>query len=102
MVLLQTRDFDEIQESCRCKVDDVIGSQNCDRESKWTESIAVGFKGFVEATKERLGIRAKGRKVFSNNGAYELREPAAPYKGDFDLENGVLRLKNTYFWNDSP
>jgi len=95
------RDFDEIQESCRCKVDDVIGFQDCDRESKWTESIAVGFKGFVEATKERLGIRAKGRKVFSNNGAYELQEPAAPYKGDFDLENGALRLENTYFWNDA-
>jgi len=40
----------------------------------------VGCKGFVEATKERLGIRAKGRKVFSKNGAYELREPAAPYR----------------------
>ena len=65
-------------------------------------SIAVGFKGFVEATKERLGVGAKGRKVFSNNGAYELREAAAPYKGDFDPENGVLRLENTYFWNDSP
>ncbi len=25
---------------------------------------------FIEATKERLGIRAKGRKVFRNNGAY--------------------------------
>ncbi len=102
LVLLQMRDFYEIQESCRCKVDDVIRSQDCDRESKWTESIAVGFKGFVEATKERLGIRAKGRKVFNNNGAYELREPTAPYKGDFDPENGVLRLENTYFWNDSP
>jgi hypothetical protein len=37
----------------------------------------VGSKGFVEATKERLCIRAKGRKVFRNNGAYELREPGA-------------------------
>ena len=67
-----------------------------------TDLTGVGSKEFVEATKERLGIRAKGRKVFRNNGAYELREPAAPYKGDFDPENGVLRLENTYFWNDSP
>ena len=80
----------------------VIGSQDFDRENKWTESIAVGFKEFVEATKERLGIREKGRKVFSNNGAYELREPTASYKGDFGLENGVLRLENTYFWDDNP
>jgi len=37
------------------------------------------IKGFVEATKERLGLRAKGRKVFRSNEAYELREPAVPY-----------------------
>ncbi len=34
-------------------------------KSKRTESIAVGFKGFVEATKEKLGIRAKGHKVLA-------------------------------------
>ena len=51
--------------------------------------------------KERLGIRAKVRKVFRNNGAYELREPLAPYKGVFNPENGVLRLENTSFWRDN-
>ncbi len=49
------------------------------RESKWTESIAVGSKFFVEDTKERLGIRGKGRNVIGNNGVYELREPRSPY-----------------------
>ena len=67
-----------------------------------TDLTGVGSKGVVEATKERLGIRAKGRKMLSNNGAYELRELATPYKGDFDPENGVLRLENTCFWNDTP
>lgn len=51
-----------------------------------------------ESTKERLGITAKGCKVFRNNGAYELREPAAPYEGLFDPKNDVLRLENAYFW----
>jgi len=51
--------------------------------------------------KERLGIRAKGRKIFRNNGAYELREPVAPYKDVFDPENGVLSLENTYFWRNN-
>lgn len=69
-------------------------------ENKWTESIAVGFKEFVETTKERLGIRVRGRKVFRNNGTYELREPTAFYKGDLGPENGVLKLENTYFWDD--
>ena len=35
------------------------------------------------------------------NGAYELREPVAPYKGVFNPENGVLRLENASFWRDN-
>ena len=31
---------------------------------------------------------------------YELREPQAPYGVHFGVENGGLRLGNTYFWND--
>jgi hypothetical protein len=92
------RDFEELQESRKHWIEAALESKNHGRESKWAKSIAVGSKGFVEATKERLGIRAKGRKVFRNNRAYELREPAAPYKGVFGPENGVLRLENTYFW----
>ena len=45
-------------------------------------------------------FEAKGRKVLRNNGAYELREPVAPYMGVFNSENGVLRLENTYFWDE--
>jgi len=40
--------------------------------------------------------------VVGKNGNYELREPAAPYKGYFGTENDVLRLENTYFGNDFP
>jgi len=38
--------------------------------------------------------------VFGEDGNYELGESAAPYETDFDPENGVLRLENTYSWND--
>lgn len=101
MVLLHAKDLSELQELCRRQVDKVIGFQKLDREIKWTESVVVGCKKFVEATKERLGIRVKGRKVFTNNGVYELRDPSVPYKANFNLENGVLRQNNTYFWDDS-
>jgi len=102
VAFLQMRDLDELQESCRNWIDDAIGSQNCNRESKWTESIAVGSKRFVEATKERLGIKARGRKVLGENGTYELREPQAAYGDDFTPENGGLRVENTYFWDVYP
>ena len=71
-----------------------------DRESIWTESIAVGSKGFVERTKEFLGMKVKGRKVRNRSEGYELREPAAPYSLHFDPGNDVLRLENMYFWRD--
>ena len=96
--MLQMRNLEEFQEARKLWIEEALESENHGRESKWIESIAVGNKGFIEATKERLGIRAKGRKVFTNNGVYELREPVAPYKGVFNPENGILRLKNTYFW----
>ena len=69
------------------------------RESIWTESIAVGSREFTESTKRQLGIRAKGRKVFDTRGAFELREPRAGYVADSDLENGDIGLQNTHSWN---
>ena len=91
----------QFQEARKHWIEQALESENYGRESKWTESIAVGSKGFIEATKERLGIRAKGRKVFGGtNGAYELREPVGAYRGVFGLENGLLRLQNTRYWDD--
>jgi len=87
----------ELQESCKHRMDEALSSHNHVREGMWTESIAVGSEGFVEATREKLRIRAKGRRVFEEDGTYQLREPAKPYKGHFDLENSVLSLENTYF-----
>jgi hypothetical protein len=46
------------------------------------------------------GIKAKGRQVVGMNGTYELREPAAPYSGNFDGENSPLSVENTYFWDN--
>ena len=36
-----------------------------DQEYKWTQSIAVGSKAFIEKMKEALGYRAGGRKIWS-------------------------------------
>jgi hypothetical protein len=47
MALLQMRDLGELQESCKDWVEEALASQNHVRESKWTESIAVGSEQFV-------------------------------------------------------
>ena len=62
----------------------------------------VGNKSFVEGIKEKLGIRAKGRKVGESEESYHLREAQAPYNSDFTPENSGLSAKNTYFWGDNP
>ena len=46
--------------------------------------------------------RVKRRKVRKVEDAYELREPPARYGADFNVKNGGLRPKNTYFWNIFP
>jgi hypothetical protein len=71
------------------------------RQSKWTEAIAVGSEDFVRETKERLGIRAIGREVVGDDGAFELRESRVAYDSGFAMENGDLRGENAYFWDVS-
>jgi len=42
--------------------DEYLGEGGGVRNSTWTRSIAVGSEGFVERTKEKLGIQAQGRE----------------------------------------
>ena len=45
------------------------------RDEIWTESIAVGSEDFVRSTRQRIGIKVKGRQVAETGGAFTLREP---------------------------
>ena len=99
--LLQMKDFEDLQSSCKQRVDELITGMNQTRDGKWTESIAVGSEGFIEATKSILGIKAKGRKIIGGEKSFELREAAASYGINFAPKNGLLSLKNSYFWADS-
>ena len=57
----------------------------------------VGGQEFVESTKARLGIRAKGRNVRETGGSFEIREPSAICFDDFGHEIDVIGPQNTYF-----
>jgi hypothetical protein len=62
-------------------------------------------EAFVTATKEKLGVKVKGREVIGWDGSYELREAPPSYKGILGHENKGLRLENTYSrvaWSDPP
>ena len=68
-----------------------------ERDGIWTESIAVGSRVFVETVKGRLGIRAKGRKVFETGVGCELRELEMDYIVDSGPENSDIDLQNAFF-----
>ena len=83
-------------------VEEAVGNGNLQRESCWTESIAVGSRGFVEEAKAQLGFKAIGRDVLEQLDAqFVLREKPAAYNAGFAAERVALSPKNTYFWDNN-
>ncbi len=58
----------------------------------------VGSKQFIEKVKEKLGFRARGRKVSdAENATFQLREAQSIY-GD-DSPNIDFVTENTFLWD---
>jgi putative transposase len=102
MELLHFSTINDLSNSHKKWIEEILKAKNYVRESKWSQSIAVGSKSFIEDIKAKLGIRAKGRQVGESGGSYHLRETQIPYNSDFAPENSDLRAENAYFWNDNP
>jgi len=83
MELLGIKTMDELGRRYKDFVDEALQTPNYQRQPQWTESIAVGSETFVQDIKEKLGIRAVGRKITGNNETYELREATTPYNAIF-------------------
>lgn len=84
-------------------VKEALANNRNDRQSEWTESIAVGSEGFNLGIKEILGVRALGRKVMNcSESSSQLREPIARYLNENDTEMADIGPKNRYFWDIFP
>ena len=70
------------------------------RDDRWSESIAVGNRAFIDQVKNELGFKADHRDVIESDGSYVLREPAEAYALKFAAETEALRSQNTFFWNE--
>jgi len=55
-------------------ISEYIKEPRLERESRWTESLAVGRMEFVESIKKRLGLCAKYRKIAGSASSFELVE----------------------------
>ena len=82
-------------------VEAAIETKTSFRDSKWTQSIAVGSQQFVENIKDVLGIHAKGRKVVGGVEGFQLKEQLELYNDDFNTEKDDIAPHNTYFWKKS-
>jgi putative transposase len=98
--LLNFSTYDRLVVGHRQWVDQSLAEPGSGRDSKWTQSIAVGGEEFAARTKHLLGVRAKGRTVLSSGDTYQVREPGAGYRADFDSKTSSIEVENAYAWDD--
>ena len=98
MDLLGIASLDLLQRSYRNWVEESLRVERNSRGSNWSESIAVGSKGFVAMVKKQLGMRAKGRRVAGSVDECQLRETQSPYSTISWAENSLLSSHNLRSW----
>jgi len=92
--LLNLNSVEELAQQQRTWVETAIEDDANVRDSKWSESIAVGDRTFVKDVMDRLGAKAMDREIAEDNGTAVLREPKIPYSVSFDPKTGPLSPKN--------
>jgi len=94
MELLGFENYADLKDAHFKWIDSAVQTVAGVTEGKWTRSIAVGSKTFIEKIKETLGYRAKGRKIISTDDTFELREGQTSYGDANKLNSG-----NTFIWD---
>ena len=70
------------------------------RQAEWTESIAVGSKGFIEEISTEFGILAKGRKFLVAAEGFQLREELGNYLVNFAGQTDAPEGQNQFLRDD--
>ena len=92
--MLNFENYYDLKDAHRVWVESVIQKKENVRDKKWTRSVAVGTRQFVERVKGKLAGRARGRVLFeSGKGTFELKESQSYYSAN--------NPENTLFWNIS-
>ena len=87
------RDYTSFASTHRKWVQAALEEIDAKRESRWTESIAVGSSPFIERIKNAMGAMARGRSVQPTDAAFELREEQSAYNSIFEPENRDIAPK---------
>jgi putative transposase len=92
--------YEQLQKSHKEMIEESLIIEDNVRYAHWTESIAVGSKSFTETIKEKMGIKAKGRKLIKagDDEVFQLRETSASYSAVINSIKENIGAENTYFW----
>lgn len=89
--------FDAFQTAHRNWIDSAVNVDNTKRKQRWTESIAVGSKTFINDILSQLEFRINGRKIEKGQTS-QIREEIQPYNSLFEAKNSNIALENTIHW----
>ena len=81
--------FDAFQAAHRNWIDGSVKVENAKRKSRWTESIAVGSKTFINDILSQLEYRINGRKIVENGQTSQIREEVQPYIAVFGVKTAI-------------
>jgi REP element-mobilizing transposase RayT len=81
-------------------INNACSNTNHIKDSKWSESIAVGSNEFVTEISAKLGNRLKSREVKEENGIYHLKESTSSYTTNSSILINTS-FDNTVYWNNN-
>ena len=79
MKILGVDTMEQLQDLQQEWIKDTLKRKSLERESIWTESIAVGNEAFLEKIRHQLNIKVKSRRIKRSGDSFELSEPLFPY-----------------------
>jgi putative transposase len=93
MELLGFENYADLKDAHFKWSDSAMETNSGKTESRWTQSIAVGSKPFIENIKKSLGFRARGRNITSTDDSFEPIEGQVSYDESDKQEPG-----NSFLW----
>ncbi|MDT8453463.1 MAG: hypothetical protein RQ936_12210 [Gammaproteobacteria bacterium] len=98
--LFNIHSFKQFQTSHQAWIEAELETTTHARAPMWSQSLAIGHKGFVENVQTALGFNANHRNISETEDAYALREPTQSYTADFKSEKACLSAENLYYWTE--
>ena len=99
MDILGLTSYSLVKQHHKMLVEEELAAERIQRQDKWTKSIAVGSREFVDQVQAKLAGRANGRMVQQDETGWQLREPSVSYNALLKDKKCVIDTKNAYCWN---